>query len=148
MKDTAVARRYARAFFEEAQARKQALACRQGLEEIMRVARYRSALRDILAHPLIALKEKQAMIRAALGEYATPLLERFLTLLVEKKRFGLLPSVVEEFQAQVDRSQNVQAVAVTTAYPLPESERRALQKRLETWLHSNVRMQVDRKSVV
>ena len=83
------------------------------------------------------------MIHAALGEYATPLLERFLTLLAEKKWFSLLSSVVEEFQAHVDRSQNVQAVAVATAYPLPESERRALQKRLETWLHSNVRMQVE-----
>ena len=49
----------------------------KGLEEFMRVARLRASLKEVLAHPFIAADEKKRMIHSALGEYSTPLLERF-----------------------------------------------------------------------
>jgi F-type H+-transporting ATPase subunit delta len=140
MKDTAAAHKYANALFNQAQTTKQVLACQQGLEEIARVVKASDSLRRILIQPFIAFSEKQKLIHSALGEYATPLLERFLNLLVQKRRFDLLTTIVEDFQAEVDRSQNVQALRVRSAFPMNDSQKKTLQQKLEDWLHSKVRM--------
>jgi F-type H+-transporting ATPase subunit delta len=142
MKDTVAARKYAQALFAKAQSSNQLLACQQGLEEISRRIAERDSLRRILIQPFIASAEKQQLIHSALGEYATPLLERFLGLLVQKRRFDLLPVITELFQEEVDRSQNVQALHVRTAFPMSEAERATLQHKLEGWLKAKVRMDV------
>jgi len=142
MRDTVAVRKYARALFAEAQVKNEVLACQQGLEEIARIIRLRDSLKDILSHPFITPGEKQRMIHSALGEYATPLLEKFLFLLVVKHRLDLLLLIVQEFQAEVDRAQNVQALRVRAAFPMPEVQQQALKTKLERWLHAKVRMDV------
>ncbi len=142
MKDIVVARKYAHALFSEAQEKKELRAAQQGLEEFIRIARLRGSLKQILAHPFIALDEKKRMVRSALGEYATPLLERFLQLLVARHRLDLLFLIGLEFQEEVDRFMNVQSLRVDTAFPMSETQQKELQGKLEKWLKSKVRMTV------
>ena len=142
MKDLDVAQKYARALFAEAQEKNELRACQQGLEEFVRAAGARKSLAQILAHPFIALEEKKRIIHSALGEYAMPLLEKFMTLLVVKTRLELLFAIAEAFQTEVDRFQNVQALRIRSAFPLREAGQKELQKTLETWLKSRVRMEV------
>jgi F-type H+-transporting ATPase subunit delta len=142
LKDLVVAQKYAHAFFAEAQAKNELRACQQGLDEFIRVAHLRGSLSQILSHPFISIEEKRRMIHSSLGEYATPLLERFLLLLVEKHRLNFLFAIGQAFQAEVDRFQNVQALKVKSAFPLSESQQKDLQTKLETWLKSKVRMEV------
>jgi F-type H+-transporting ATPase subunit delta len=142
MKDIVVAKKYAHALFAEAQAKNELRAAQQGLEEFVRIARLRGSLKQILAHPFIAVDEKKRIIHSALGEYATPLLERFLALLVSKRRLDLLFLIALEFQNEVDRFTNVQSLRVKAAFPMSESQQKALQAKLEKWLSSKVRMEV------
>jgi len=142
MKDVTVARKYAHALFEEAQAKKELRAAQQGLEEIVRVARLRGSLQSVLSHPFIAPEEKKRMIHSALGECATPLLERFLQLLVSRRRLDLLLVIALEFQEEVDRFMKVQSLQVKTAFPMSETQKTNLQSKLEKWLSSKVRMAV------
>ena len=150
MKDLVVARKYAHALFAEA--RKECkgaqrcaptlIACQEGLDEFIRVAHLRGLLIQVLSDPFITLEEKTRLIHASLGQYAMELLERFLFLLVEKHRLNLLFNIGQEFQAEVDRFQNVQALKVRTAFPLSDAQQKDLQARLEAWLKSKVRMDV------
>ncbi|OGR89530.1 MAG: ATP synthase F1 subunit delta [Elusimicrobia bacterium RIFCSPLOWO2_01_FULL_59_12] len=142
MKDTVAARKYAKALFAQAQTTHQVMACQQGLEEIARIVKARDSLRRILLQPFISPAEKEKLVHSILGEYATPLLERFLNLLVSRRRFDLLSQIVEDFQQDVDRSQNVQALRVRAAYPMSEAQQKTLQQKLEGWLRARVRMQV------
>ncbi len=142
MKDIVVARKYAHALFLEAQRKNELRAAQQGLDEFIRVARLRSSLKAVLSHPFIATDEKKRMIQAALGEYATPLIERFLHLLVAKRRLDLLYLIALEFQSEVDRFMNVQSLQVKAAFPLAEAQQKDLQAKLEKWLKSKVRMEV------
>jgi F-type H+-transporting ATPase subunit delta len=142
LKDGVVAKKYAHALFAEAQAKNELRAAQQGLEEFIRIARLRGSLKQILAHPFIAADEKKRMIRSALGEYATPLLERFLFLLVSKRRLDLLFLIALEFQDEVDRFMNVQSLRVRTAFPISEAQQKLLQGKLESWLKSKVRMEI------
>lgn len=142
MKDTVTASKYAKALFAQAQSANQLLACQQGLAEILRITKSRSSLAQILGQPFISTAEKQKLVHAALGEFSTPLLERFLNLLVQRRRFDLLPVVVEQFQEEVDRAQKVQAVKVRAAYAMNDAQKKTLQQKLEGWLNTKVRMDV------
>jgi len=142
MKDLVVAQKYAQALFSEAQAKNELRACQQGLDEFVRVAGLRGSLTKILSHPFIAVDEKKRMIHSALGEYATPLLERFFFLLVSKRRLELLFVIAQEFQTEVDRFQNVEPLRVRTAFLMPEAQQKQLQVKLEGWLKSKVRMDI------
>jgi len=142
MKEIAFARKYAHALFAEAQAKNELRAAQQGLEEFIRVARLRGSLKGILSHPFIAPDEKKRMIRSALGEYATPLLERFVLLLVARRRLDLLFIIALEFQNEVDRFENVQSLHIKTAFAMSEPQQKQLQARLESWLKSKVRMDI------
>ena len=142
MKDLGVAQKYARALFAQAQVKNELSSCRQGLEEFDRVARWRGSLRAILSHPFVAPDEKKGLIRAVLGASASPLLERFLYLVITKHRLDIIFSITQEFQAEVDRFENVQALNVRTAFPMSEPQRNDLQGKLESWLKSKVRMEI------
>src|SRR5580704_2432542 len=142
MKDIAVVKKYAHALFAEAQVKNELRAAQQGLEEFIRVARLRGSLNQILSHPFIAVEEKKRMIHSALGEFATPLLERFIILLVSKRRLDLLFLIAQEFQNEVDQFMNIQSLKVRIAFPMSETQKKALQTKLESWLKSKVRMDV------
>ncbi len=142
MRDSVAAGKYAMALFAEGKAKDQLKACQQGLTEMLRLLRTQGKLTDILTHPFIGLPEKEQLIRTALGEFASPLLERFLILLVEKHRFGLLSLITEEFQAAVDELQKVEPVHVRTAMPMSEVTQKQLKAALERRLGSVVRMDV------
>ena len=142
MKDNSAARKYATAFFEQALAKNELRACQQGLEEIARVARLRESLGRVLGHPFIAIDEKKKIMKTALGEYSTPALERFLSLLIEKKRFGIIQGIAAAFQDLVDRHQNIQPVRIKTALPMTDVQQQTLEKKLSAWLKSSVRMDV------
>ncbi|HVO33171.1 MAG TPA: ATP synthase F1 subunit delta [Elusimicrobiota bacterium] len=142
MRDTIAARKYAQALFEEAKEHDQMLACQQGLQEMIRLVRLRKSLSDVLVHPFISSDDKERMIHSALGEYATPLLERFLFLLIKKHRFGLLVDIADLFQEAVDRYQNVQDLHVRTAFPLTDAQAKKLLESMQAWLKAKVRMDV------
>ena len=142
MKDLAVAQKYARALFAEAQAKNDLRSCQEGLGEFVRVARLRPSLSQILSQPFVSPRDKEGLIRAVLGANASPLLVRFLNLIIGKHRFNLLQAIAQEFQAEVDRFENVQALKVRTAFPMPEAQQTILQGKLESWLKSKVRMDV------
>src|SRR5258708_10443948 len=148
MKEIAVAKKYAHALFAEAQAKNELRAAQQGLDEFIRIARLRVSLKAILTHPFIAPAEKKRMIHAALGEYATPLLERFLQLLVTRRRLDLLFLIALEFQDEVDRFMNVQSLRVKAAFPMLESQQKELQGKLEKGLTSKVRRDVQVDSLL
>jgi F-type H+-transporting ATPase subunit delta len=142
MKDLVVAKKYAQAFFAQAQAGNVLQACHEGLEEFARVARLRSSLKRILEHPTIPLEEKKRTLHVVLGEHSIPLLERFLFLLVQKHRLDWLAPIAEAFQEAVDRYHKVQALQVRSAFAMSEAQQKQLQGQLEKLLQSKVRMEV------
>jgi F-type H+-transporting ATPase subunit delta len=140
MLDLASARKYSTALFDAAKEANQLLACQQGLHAFVRIMKQRETMPELLAHPTVTQTEKNGMLRTALGEFATPLLERFLSLLVSRGRVALVPLIAQEFQEEIDRHQGVQPLKVRSAFPLSEVDKRTIQERLEAWLQSKVRV--------
>lgn len=142
MKDTVVAIKYAKALFAQAQAKNELRAAQQGLEEFVRVSRIKPSLKQILMHPGITADEKRRVTHSALGEYVTPMLEVFFELLVTRRRLDLLTLISLEFHDLVDQSMGVQSLKVKTAFALGDAQQKELQAKLEKWLSSKVRMDI------
>jgi F-type H+-transporting ATPase subunit delta len=145
MKDLVVADKYAKALFNEAGRKNELTQANRAMQEIVRISRLRKSLKVILADPFIAISEKEVLIASVLGDKRCALSEHFVLLLVEKRRLDLIDRIAEKFQEEVDRAQNIQAITVQSAMAMSETEQKRLLQKLEVWLKSKVRMdlQVD-----
>lgn len=73
--------------------------------------------RRFLAAPQIQAADKRALVRSALSDRLDPLLVRFLELVIEKHREGLLEEILTAWTALLDTRANRQSATVTTALP-------------------------------
>lgn len=127
--EAVVAGRYARALFEVAKAKAKLEAVLADLGAVERTLAERRELFQKLRHPLISAGQKKAVLRSALGDLS-PLAVKFLELLVEKKRIGILSEIMTAFRREVDKELGISRVGVTSAYPLSTDEERGLQSAL------------------
>ena len=77
------------------------------------------------------LARKRALLRGELAAGPFPPVASLVDLLLRKKRLGLFPAVVEEFEKRVRRWQGLQAAEAVSAVPLTADQRRRLHARLE-----------------
>jgi F-type H+-transporting ATPase subunit delta len=115
-----VAKRYAHALFEAAAAR--AVLDRVG-EDLSATADYlatEARARELLAAPLLAVSERQALAARLFDGRVHPLVGELLHLLLEKRRFGLLADVRLAFAERLDDDRGIQRAHVTSAVALPE----------------------------
>lgn len=95
------------------------------------------ATREVMGLPELGFEKKKAF----LGELSAKILEReltkeendFLLTISENKRFGILPSVYDEYRARLLAERNILEAEVQSAYPLTDGQKemfvKALQKR-------------------
>ncbi|MDE2291557.1 MAG: ATP synthase F1 subunit delta [Elusimicrobia bacterium] len=125
--DQVLARRYAAALYLSARAEK---AEESAAAETAKAARTLSSVMAAFRHPRVSASDKKARLRRELDGAASERVLRFLDLLIDKKRFGLLPSVAADLQRLVDDGRGVAHASVRSARPLGELESKLLAERL------------------
>lgn len=128
-RDAVVASRYALALFQAAKAKSKLGAVLADLGSAERALFERKELFQKLRHPLISSSQKKAALHSALGDLS-PLAVKFLEILIEKKRIGILPEIMTAFRREVDKELGISRVDVTSAYPLSTDEEKGLQSAL------------------
>lgn len=135
-----VAKRYARALFEVAEARGHLEDVASQLDELVSAYQSERALRRFLTHPVIPAEEKKALIdRLADGAWVEEL-RNLLHLLVDRGRVSALPALAEAFRRLANEARGVADAVVTTAVPLPESTQADIAERLGRALGKRVRV--------
>ena len=143
MSQRTVARRYANALYEEADA--------TGVLDA--VDADVTLLRDSLqgaAHPLarffenpvIPKEKKEAVLKSLLSDRVTELTLRFLRLLVQKDRETITAAVLDQYQALRDEQRGIVDAHVRVARPLSDDDREAILDTLETQTGQSVRLHV------
>ena len=130
MSSRASASRYARALFEVTAAGSRAQVD-QELTAIAEAFATQADLQAVFANPSVAPTAKQGVVQAVIERLglSTPV-ARLLTLLAQRDRLGLLSDAAVVFHEQVLEDEQVLRAEITTAEPLSEAERQALQVRL------------------
>ena len=118
MSNVIAAGRYTRALFELAEKESSLAETDAGLHGLVKILENQPKVLLLIANPTLSNEEKYALAQGALAGGKTLLLERFLRVLIDKKRFALLPEIQKTFHAIFERRQGVQEVVMLSAAPL------------------------------
>ncbi len=137
-----LAKRYASALLDAAS--------REGVteraaDELRAVAGFCSSANELsasLTSPLVSEGKKKSIIIALFAGKTLRLTADFLCLLVEKKRFVLLPAVSESLDALIQDMKGIVSVSVASALPVEDHERDTLRQRLEKMLGCTIQLTV------
>ena len=131
MKQTILARRYAKALFAVGKENGKFEEYNEALQGVAGLYVSHPEVVDALINPLYPLDIRQKVMAGMVASMGVEkIMANFLNLLVEKKRAGVLPEIAEEFQAMVDNEKNVSHGSVVSAIELSE----ALQLKVRTTL--------------
>ncbi len=131
MRESKIARRYARALFQAALRADAVQAVDRALQELLDILREQPALHQLMLNPLIPRERKQELVQESIGRRTHPLLASLLNLLVDKRRERLLPDIAQEYAQMRDDHLGVVRVQARTAYPLDSQQEQALIQSLQ-----------------
>jgi len=124
--------RYMRSFLELAEAKGKADALISELESLGQTVRKHPRLMKLLQNPLVNRREKHGLIQKAANQKMSPLVDRFLMLLVDKRRIDLFPLIVERVREVLNEKLGIQEATVVSAHKLDSQSSQGLKKVLET----------------
>lgn len=121
MREGMVVRNYAETLFELAERHEGA---NRYDEPVARVAELMEDRRvaEFLGTPRVSAETKKGALARALGASVPPILVRFLKVVVDKGRQRLLPAIMSDFQAILDRHRGLRHMEVTVARELEGAE--------------------------
>lgn len=125
-----VAGRYAHALFEIARSEAQIEFFGSSLGEISKEIQKNAELREFVITPHVPAEAKKEVLSKIFGD-APVLVQNFLSLLMDKRRGDILPTIVQEYHKIADEASRVVEVSVISAKKLNSVEELALQKKLE-----------------
>lgn len=132
MKQTILARRYAKALFAVGKENDAYEAYNDTLQGVAGLYISTPEVADALTNPLYPLDVREKVMAGIIGSAGIDkIAANFLNLLVEKKRAEILPEIAEAFQAMVDEEKNISHGSVTSAVELSDELQGKVQAALE-----------------
>ena len=140
-----VAERYARALFLVVERRGEIFEALEDLKRLRALIHADARMEAFFRSPLVPLARKRALLRSERASRVMPPVASFADLLLRKKRLGLFPAAVDEYEKQVRSWQGLQEAEAVSAVPLTEDELKRLHARLEraTGLTIELKARVD-----
>ncbi len=136
--DRVLAGRYAAALFQAASAKSED----QAVQADLGVARERLLSRDaLLRHPRVPIVDKKNLAGAELGKVGATT-ARFISLLIEKKRYELFPMIAAMYARLAAEKRGVVKAVVRSARPLPADAQKTLAARLKAFVGKDVEIEV------
>jgi F-type H+-transporting ATPase subunit delta len=134
MTSRAAATRYARALFDVVLREGDVQRVDTELSSFSALVSANAPLHRALTNPAVPTPRKRAAVEALLKKVGdlTPALGKLLLMMAERDRLPLLPEMAEAYRERLMQHLNVLRAEVTTAVPLAEERRRALERSLAT----------------
>lgn len=142
MSQRTVARRYATALYEEANATGVLDAVDEDVGLLRDSLQTNHPLSRFFENPVIPKEKKEAVLQSLLGDRVDELTLRFLRLLVRKDRETMTSAVLDQYQALRDEQRGIVDAHVRVARPLSDEDREALLDALEAQTGHSVRLHV------
>ena len=132
MKQTILARRYAKALFAVGTENDAYEAYNETLQGVAGLYTSTPEVADALTNPLYPVDIRMKVMAGLIGSLGVDkIMSNFLNLLVEKKRAEILPEIAEEFKIMVDDAKNISHGSVISAVELSDEIQAKVQATLE-----------------
>ena len=143
MSDVTVARRYALALHQEADDQGVAGQIEADVDLVRESLSASRELVRFFESPVISREKKQAVARRLFGERVSPLMMRFLLLLIDKGREALVPAAMDAFRVLRDEQLGITEVQARSALELSAEEREQLKEALGRLTGKSVRLRLE-----
>lgn len=143
MSQRTVARRYAGALYEEADATGVLDAVDDDVLMLIETLESNGELARFFESPVIPEEKKDAVVRELLSDRVEKLTLRFLRLLIRKDRETMTKPILDQYQALRDEHRGIVDAEVTVARPLEDEDREALNEALEEKTGKTIRLHVE-----
>ena len=140
MSDVIAAGRYTRALFELAEKAGSLREVEAELRALVKVLDAQPKILLLIANPALTQDQKVELALKTLTDGRAGLLEKFLRVLIDKKRFALLPDIQKLFHERFEKKHGVQEVEMISAVPLSSGFREKLAAVLTKKLRSEIRL--------
>lgn len=137
--DRILARRYAQALFEVGIEHKQEERIQQDLAETVKLLRDQM---EIFKNPIVGALRQKTLLKNIVGLKISARTLKFLELLLDKKRFFLLPLAAMDYGTLLDTHRGVMRAQVRSAGKLGEPEQDRLRRDLKTFFGKDVALEV------
>ncbi|MGL1931119.1 MAG: F0F1 ATP synthase subunit delta [Desulfotalea sp.] len=132
MKQTILARRYAKAVFSVGSENGKLAEYNEALQAFATLYETSPEVKDAFINPLYPIEVKAKIMAGVVASAdVDSVISKFLNLLVEKQRAEILPEISEEFKIMVDEAQNLSHGTVISAVALTETLQSKIQDTLE-----------------
>ena len=145
MSQRTVARRYATALYEEADASGVLEAVDDDVLMLRNSIESNRELSRVFKSPVIPREKKDVLLRKLLEDRMENLTVNFLRLLVEKNRETLTEDVLDQYQSLRDEHRGIVDATVQVARPLVDDNREVLIEVLEEKIGKTIRLHVEEK---
>jgi F-type H+-transporting ATPase subunit delta len=137
----AIASRYARALVEVVMADKlDPAAITDQLHSFVGAVRESDSLRRVWDSPAIAAEQKRAVLDALAAQIgASRPVRNFMSVLIDHHRIVMLEQIVRQFQVELDKRLGFAEADITSAHPLSDEEKRAVESQVEQLTSKKVR---------
>ncbi|BCL59389.1 ATP synthase subunit delta [Desulfomarina profundi] len=143
MKQTILARRYAKAIFTVGQEQGKFEEYNEVLNGLAGLFATNPEVVDALTNPLYPLDVREKVMVGMIGSMEVDsVMGNFLSLLVQKKRAGILPEIAEEYSTMVDEEKNISHGSVISAVELSDELRESVQATLEKLTGKKVELSI------
>ena len=143
MSDATVARRYAQALYQEAEAQGKAERVDEDMVSLQESLDASRELDQFFRSPLISREKKDAVIGKLFDGKVDDLIVRLMRLLVQKGREDILPAVIRQYADLRDERLGLVEAQVKTAMPMEYDETEDLRKALEAKTGKKVRLRIE-----
>jgi len=126
-----IAVRYAKALYEVTAEAGEETLVHDALNMIQQQASLVPAFAEALMSPLVDEETKLGLMRIAAGGSLPGTLERFFTLLVDRRREDTLVDICHAFKQRYDKEKGIVKVRLITAVALDEARESAIRTKLE-----------------
>ncbi len=132
MKQTILAKRYAKAIFTVGQEQKKYEEYNEVLQGVAKLYVTHPEVSDALTNPLYPMDVKEKVMTGMVGSMGVDtVMGNFLNLLVQKKRAEILPEIAEAYKTMVDEEKNISHGTVVSAVTLDDGLKTNVQTVLE-----------------
>ncbi len=141
MKQTILARRYAKALFAVGKDKGTYEAFNEALQALKAVYASVPEVAIALTNPLYPMDIREKVMSGIIGSlHVDVIMGNFLNLLVQKKRAEILPDIAEEYKIMVDSEKNISHGNVISAIELSAELQANIQATLEKLTGKNVEL--------
>ena len=138
-----LANRYARALHNVAQKQNSIKAVEADIQQIAAMLAKHKLLLKILAHPVLDLNKKTAVVKAVFGAGVNELSMRFLNRCIQKKRVLLFQEIAKNFTALCHASSNTVEIVARSAFALPAETTNKISKVLAAMLNKTIQLKTE-----